>query len=166
MNDTLEIPRTSPTRYLSGIVALNILSERGTGDWHPDVFRRRRTRTPRSFVIERGQEADPSAILGEEGLYDAGPVLDAMHVPHPEGPVWAATHARAIADLVLGSILRDESPHHVALDDWMPRDGDKQEVLDLLERAVSQLDRQEVEALKKWVSESLGREDAHHGLRR
>ena len=55
-------------------------------------------------------------------------------VPHPKGPVYAATHARAIADLVLGAILRDESPDFVPLDDWMPRDDDKREVRALLDK--------------------------------
>jgi hypothetical protein len=45
---------------------------------------------------------------------------------------YAATHARAIADLVLGAVLNGQSPEFVRLDDWIPDDSDKQEVFDLL----------------------------------
>ena len=105
----LEIPQTSPTRYISGIVALNIPSERGTGDWHEtSIFFTSRVRMPRSFIIERGQPFDPSDFLGSVGRYDAAAALDSMGVKHPEGPVYAASHARAIADLVIASVLRGE----------------------------------------------------------
>src|SRR3981081_1884443 len=100
---SFSIPNTSPTRYLSGVVALNIISEKGTGDWHQDLFLRPRAKVARSFIIERGQAVDPSALLGTVGISDASGMLAAMHVPHPDGPVYAASHARAIADLVLGA---------------------------------------------------------------
>jgi hypothetical protein len=45
---------------------------------------------------------------------------------------YAATHARAIADLVLGAVLNGGSAEFVKLDDWMPGDSDKQEVFGLL----------------------------------
>src|ERR1700736_506469 len=147
----LFIPKTSPTRYLSGIVALNILSDRGTGDWHQDIFARPTSTHHRSFGVEKGADVDPIGLLGTNGIYDASAILDAMHVPHPDGPVYAASHARAIADLVLGAVLRDESPDFVGLDDWMPRDEDKSEVLRLLDEAAQHLERQQVESIAAWA---------------
>lgn len=163
---TLSIPKTSPTRYLSGIVALNILSDAGTGDWHQDIFLRPRPTPPRSFIIERGQEFDPSALLGDAGIYDASVMLDAMHVPHPDGPVYAATHARAIADLVLAAVLRGESPDFVALDDWMPSDEDKREVLDLLDAAALRVPKHNAQAIQNWVERCLAYERKPHGRNR
>jgi hypothetical protein len=152
----LSIPKTSPTRYLSGIVALNILSDRGTGDWHQDIFTQPPSTPPRSFIIEKGTDVDPIGLLGTNGIYDASGMLDAMHVPHPDGPVYAASHARAIADLVLSAVLRGESPDFVGLDDWMPRDEDKSEVLCLLDEAAQHLELQHVDPIEAWVERNGG----------
>jgi len=153
----LEIPQTSPTRYISGIVALNIPSERGTGDWHEtSIFFTSRVRMPRSFIIERGQPFDPSDFLGSVGIYDAAAALDSMGVKHPEGPVYAASHARAIADLVIASVLRGEMLDHVGLDDWMPRGEDKAEVFELLKPVLGMLSsKNHVEVLRRWIVENM-----------
>jgi len=149
----LAIPQTSPTRYISGIVALNIPSESGTGDWHQSsIFFVPRLKTPGSFIIELGQPFDPSELLGGVGIYDASPVLDSMRINHPEGPVYAASHARAIADLVIISLLRGTYPDHIDLDEWMPQDNDKAAVFALLRRASQKCDNKIVDALNKWIN--------------
>jgi len=152
----LAIPETSPTRYISGIVALNILSENGAGDWHQTaVFHEPVVRTPRSFIIERGQDYDPSALLGDIGVIDVAEVLDRMGVPHPDGPVYAADHTRACADLVIGFILREKPADFVVLDDWMPRPEDKEPVFRLLDRARPGLTETQRVLLDDWVRKNL-----------
>jgi hypothetical protein len=51
---------------------------------------------------------------------------------------------------VLSAILSNESPGYVVLDDWMPRDSDKQEVFDLLEVAMKQLSEEQKEQALSW----------------
>jgi hypothetical protein len=153
---TLVIPETSPTRYLSGIVALNIPSNEGTGDWHQtQIFFRPVVRVPRSFLVGHGLEFDPIPYVGETGIEDRTVDLDALGVEHPVGPVYAATHARAIVDLVLGAVVRGESPDFVALDDWMPRRDDKNAVLTLLDKANTRLDPRQVDTLRNWALKNL-----------
>jgi hypothetical protein len=108
-------------RYLSGIVAVNLPFSEPTGDWHyTQTFLR-----PNGLESSRFLSAGGGGVLGEAGLYDCAPALDAMGVPHPPGPVYAASHARAVADIVLDAIMHAEFPAFAALDDWMPRDEDK-----------------------------------------
>lgn len=94
-------------------------------------------------------------LLGDEGIYDCAPVLDRLRIPHPPGPVYAATHARAIADMVLCSILREQSPEHVTLDDWMPRNQDKVAVAHLLRHSSERLNAFMRSRLSTWLSRNL-----------
>ena len=152
LKSTLAIPETSPTRYLSGIVALNIPSGEGTGDWHQtQIFFRPYVRHPRSFLVGSGLDFDPTAYMGNAGVEDRSAELDALGVEHPAGPVYAATHARAIADLLLRAVLRGESPQFVTLDDWMPKDEQKQSVLALLAKARPHLTQQQNDTLRRWA---------------
>lgn len=95
----LTTPQTLPTRYISGIAALNILSDEGTGDWHAQaIFHLPRRKAPRSFLAGEGTGTNTLPLLGTDGIYDCAETLDGMHVDHPHGPVYAANHARATAD--------------------------------------------------------------------
>jgi hypothetical protein len=149
--ETLTIPPTTPRRYISGIAALNV----GTGDWHSEqVLHRRPARTPRTFLVGEGADFDTIPLLGDTGIYDCAPLLDRMGVPRPSGPVWAADHARAIADLVIVAVAFGDDPSFVALDDWMPRDGDKDRVFDLLGGAMERLASASRDAVRAWLDEN------------
>jgi hypothetical protein len=152
------IPETSPTCYISGIVALNSPCDAGTGDWHEDsVFLTPRVRIPRSFIIALGQEFDPSALLGEVGIYDASHALDNLGVKHPPGPVFAASHTRAIADMVLVSVLRGESTAHVSqLDDWLHTAAEMQEVVSIVELSIPKLSPEQAQSLEPWIKRVQG----------
>jgi hypothetical protein len=156
MNVAVTIPATSPYRYLGGMAALNLPSPTGTGDWHMEqtFFHSRETRS-RSFISGVDCATDTTSILGDIGVYDCTDLLDDLRIPHAEGSVYAANHARAIADLVLSAVLRDESPDFIRLDDWMPRDSDKQEVFDLLSIAFKQLRHKQQQALLAWQNKNV-----------
>lgn len=151
MNKSIRIPATAPDRYLGGMAALNLPSPRGTGDWHMEqtFFRQRETRS-RSFISGKGCLTDTTDLLGQEGIYDCSQLLDELQIEH-EGPAYAATHARAIADLVLSAVLKDRKPDHLELDDWMPHDEDKQQVYRLLNKAVSRLDLKHQVDVNAWI---------------
>lgn len=150
---------TSPTRYLGGMAALNLPSPQGTGDWHmvETFFSPNRTRS-RSFISGTGCLTDTTPLLGTQGIYECTALVKSLQIPHEAGAVYAANHARAIADLVLAAVLRGESPDFVRLDDWMPRDSDKQEVFAMLATALSQLEHQQQyqhhTALQAWQTKN------------
>lgn len=112
-------------------------------------FRPKRSRS-RLFVVGEGCEYDTNLLLGDAGIFECSGILDRCHIPHSQGEVFAANHARAIADMVLVSIQNNESLDHVLLDDWMPSDEDKAEVFKLLELAFCKLDSSAIERIGAW----------------
>ena len=147
----ITIPATSRRHYLGGMAALNLPSPTGTGDWHMEqTFFRQREKRSRSFISGAGCLTDTTPILGDTGIYDCTAVLDDLGIPHEGVSAYAANHARAIIDLVLAAVLRGASPDFVVLDDWMPRDRDKQKVFDLLTKALGHLNAEQQGAVLEW----------------
>ncbi|WP_216085959.1 hypothetical protein, partial [Shigella sonnei] len=125
------IPATSlhPLRYIGGMAALNLPSSTGTGDWHFwQTFERERRHRSRSFISGAGCPTDTTALLGDAGIYEASELLRTLGIRFEGRTAYAASHARACADLVLAAVMRGLSPDFVTLDDWMPREIDKQAV--------------------------------------
>jgi hypothetical protein len=149
------IPPTSlsPLVYIGGKAALNLPSATGTGDWHMEqtfFLPNPKQQRSRSFISGEGCATDTTSILRGEGIYDCTEILDKLGIPHESTAAYAADHARATADLVLDAVLRGLSPDSVVLDDWMPRDGDKEEVYFLLEEARPHLTAAQKEQLWAW----------------
>jgi len=133
------------------MAALNLPSPTGTGDWHTEqTFFRQREKRSRSFISGVGCPTDTTPMLGDTGVYDCTATLDELGIPHESAVAFAASHARACADLVLASVMRGVSPDFVALDDWMPRDSDKQQVFDLLEMALGHLTAEQKDKVLGW----------------
>lgn len=148
---SIAIPKTSRSRYLSGMAALNLPSPNGTGDWHlVETFFRPRQQRSRTFLAGFGCETDTNSYLADHGIYECSAIMDELQIPHPQGEVYAANHARAIADLVLGAVLSDGSPDYIQLDDWMPSESDKKEVFDLICMAFSKLNPEQQHKVKVW----------------
>lgn len=145
------LPATSKQVYLGGMAALNLPSPAGTGDWHMiHTYFRPRQKRSRSFVSGTGCSTDTNSMLGDEGIYDCTEILDRLGIPYALRPVYAASHARATADLVLDALMQGLSPGFVVLDEWMPRDADKRQVFALLAKAVPCLSIQQLEHLLLW----------------
>jgi FAD/FMN-containing dehydrogenase len=149
MSAPTPIPLTSlsPLVYIGGKAALNLPSATGTGDWHMEqtfFLPNPKKQRSRSFISGEGCATDTTAILGDDGIYDCTEILDKLGIPHDSAFAYAASHARAIADLALDSVLRDASP------DFVVRDGDKQEVYDILTKAHGHLTADQQEHVRWW----------------
>lgn len=145
------IPETSPDRYLGGMAALNLPTGIGTGDWHQvQTFFRPHRRLSRSFISGVGCQTDTTDLLGRAGIIDCTQVVESSRIPHHGARVFAATHARAVADLVLAAVRRGLSPDFVVLDDYMPRPDDKREVFDLLQIAAAKLSANDRQQVNVW----------------
>lgn len=150
------IPKIAQGCYLGGMAALNLPSPEGTGDWHfEQTFFRCRNRLSRSFISGKGCATDTTWIFGLEEIYDCTNTLDSMRVLYEAAPVYAASHSRAIADMVLDAIIRRESPDFIVLDDWMPFESSKAKVATLLKRTHAHLKPDELEALFLWESKQV-----------
>ena len=147
----ITLPATSRLCYLGGMAALNLPSPTGTGDWHTEqTFFRQREKRSRSFISGVGCSTDTTPMLGDTGVYDCTATLDELGIPHESAVAFAASHARACADLVLAAVMRGDQPDFVTLDDWMPRDSDKQQVFDLLAKALGHLTAEQRDKVLRW----------------
>lgn len=156
MMSVIPISSTAPNRYLSGMAALNIPSAKGTGDWHMiETFFSPHQQSSRLFITGSGCQDDTTPFLADMGVYDCSAILNSYGIPHPDGSVYAATHARAIADMVLVTILDGRFPNFIPLDDWMPRDIDKQAVFNLLETAAGRIDEAGRKRILTWIEANL-----------
>lgn len=104
------LPKTTPKRYLSGLAALN----RPHGI-KPDE--RRETK-----ISLHPEDPLNELILTtsnfELGIFDSVDILDAHEIAHEESSVWVATHARAIADMLLFSVSRDLPFDSILINEW------------------------------------------------
>jgi hypothetical protein len=155
------IPPTSlsPLVYIGGLAALNLPARSGSGDWHlEETFFSQKPKASRSFLFGVGCETDTTSFFEAEGIfddiYDCTEILDRLGIPYEGAIVYAATHARAIADLLLGAVLRGESTDFVVLDDWMPHTWGKESVIFLLDEARSHLTKEQQDQLWAWEMEN------------
>ncbi|WP_081261769.1 hypothetical protein [Moraxella catarrhalis] len=153
----------SPSLYISGKRALNVLdSQNQTGDWHRyDAWHHPNAGVGLYQVAGKDCQLDTTPYLGDLGVFHANElVYDKMGLPNFGDTVYCATHARAIADLVIAeafftppfrgtSLFRTMSLFD--LDDFMGMPEDKQKVYDLLEIAIPKLPKEQASHVSEWL---------------
>lgn len=158
----------SPQHYISGQRALNIYDHvHGTGDWHTVETWLPTSPLARFSLMGKGEEFNTNAYLGAEGVINVTEILQRMGTPQFAPVVWAASHARAIADMVIcdaldGKDIRNKKTHLTVtlndLDDWMPAPEDKMRVYHLLHIAISSLPQQAKAIAQAWVTAAKARD--------
>lgn len=145
----LTIPPTSRQRYISNMVALNIHSPNGTGDWHsaatfakpiPEYL----------FLCGDNQPNNTNHLLGDTGVIDGTQRLNRMGIYPEHTPVFIADHPRACFDLLYVLVLQQGAVRSLILDDWFPAIEDKEAVYTLIQQAEPHLNAQEKERLETW----------------
>ncbi len=145
------LPETSKDHYLTGITALNIPSDEGTGDWHfvskfidtPDFIPRK--------TVAGIDTYSTNEILGETGIFDAYSVLIEAGVQPTTNQVYAADHYRATADLLFDSIKKGyDIERSIYLDDWLPEPDEKERLFSLTDQFRDVLTKKEWQRLEKW----------------
>ena len=118
MLQPIEIPSTTPLRYISYNQALN-LREPGedTGDWHFKVMFFCMDGGPRDTanLAGEGTDVDSTPSLGSYGVRDMADELARKKVLPKCGPVHVANHYRAITDLALEEFLHRRVPMTVSV---------------------------------------------------
>ena len=105
----VEIPPTTPERYITGLYALNLAAPEGTsGDWH-DVFHwQDGAEQPRQVTLAGMGDIETSPIYGGLGIYEGKDrlVAQGLDIPASMQRVYIANHSRAILDLLYRSLNR------------------------------------------------------------
>ncbi|OBX04149.1 hypothetical protein QV06_07850 [Gallibacterium genomosp. 3] len=146
----LMIPPTHPNYYVSSIVALNIHSPQGTGDWHSAAALNDDAYPQDFYIYGTQQKHNTHHLLGNLGIIDGTSRLNAMGYYPENSPVWLADHPRACVDYLYTAVLQTGSIGRVILDDWFPNEEDKQSVYKLLNQIEPLLTPQERENLQLW----------------
>ncbi|WP_369524895.1 hypothetical protein [Neisseria polysaccharea] len=146
----LYIPPTTPDRYVSSIVALNIISPDGTGDWHSAGSLHDNAFPEDIYIYGEGQKKNTNDLLGRDGIIDGTARLNRMGYFPENAPVWLADHPRACVDLLYTTVLQDGILGTVMLDEWFPAPEDKQAVYRLLDKMEPHLSSSEKENLTLW----------------
>jgi hypothetical protein len=88
------------------------------------------------------------------GVIDVTSILKQMGKPEFAPIVYAASHARAIADMVICNALEGKIFSSVTLqdlDDWMPSNEDKERVYSLLHIALNRLPESAAILVQQWL---------------
>ena len=150
----LYIPQTCPECYISSIVALNVHSPNGTGDWHSAAALNDNAYPQDFYIYGEGQKRNTNHLLGNLGVIDGTKRLNEMGYYPENYPVWLADHPRACVDYLYTAVFQTGSIGRVILDDWFPNNDDKQSVYDLLNKIEPHLTEQEMDNLKLWKSKN------------
>jgi hypothetical protein len=155
----IEIPATTPWRYISFNRALNLrMPGEDTGDWHFQVSFFCSTEEPRksATLAGKGMDVDTTPSLGELGVRDMAAVLERNKVCTDCGPVFAANHYRAIADLALAEVQEKRFPRRVTnrcINQWLDTPEQVETLLDhYLCPILSQLSGAELVLYNEWLS--------------
>ena len=147
--------------YITGIPALN-LPVGPLGDWHgymwrPEIGTNDSTRTPANEAACR----IGMSLWGCEALVDARKALATIGHPAARSahPVWAATHPRAVAEMVMHSLYEQGDIYATDLHEtrrWLDSEGRRACAL-MLERAAPTLDATPRARLNAWTKELITR---------
>lgn len=146
----LFIPHTTPEHYISSIVALNIRSPEGTGDWHSAQALREEAFPLDFYLYGHQQKHNTNLLLGTRGIIDGTQRLHDMGYFPDNTPVWVADHPRACVDYLYYAVLKTGQLGRVMLDEWFPADEDKRAVYALLDALEPALTPHEKETLALW----------------
>lgn len=148
-------PHTSERNYITGKAALNVPNKDGSfADWHFDeVFL-----SGRGKIRIAGQDATETAtLLGNYGIRECGGVLRRFGVSLPtDDKVYAASHIRAILDMVLYSIANQRPPEHVTVHDMLDAPEDVAELQTQVKTLQSKItDKITSSLLTQWAQKQI-----------
>ncbi len=86
---------------------------------------------------------DTNTYFGNDGIFKVNDILRKMGIPQFSENVWAANHARSIADLVIYLASQGKNPCSVigfyGFDDFMELPSDKEKAFALLEKSLNHI---------------------------
>lgn len=145
------LPKTNYQHYLTGITALNIYSEDGTGDWHfSENFLEDENYIPRKQLAGI-DTCSSNEYLGKKGIFNCYQVLLESGLKPSTKEVFSADHYRAIADMLLDGIIKgNDIEASIIIDDWLPEDNEKEKLFCLLNNFKSALTKKQWQKIEAW----------------
>jgi hypothetical protein len=151
--NTIDFPYTSPTRYLTGMTALNIPAPENTGgDWHFSGAFRSSSFPENLKLAGEGLEWNTNALFGEYGIHECSDILRSRGISIPDGvQIFSANHYRAILDMLYRSVSSGHIPQHLAIGDWLDTEEQKKEFFRLLDRFFDRFSPSQQTLVSVWI---------------
>jgi DNA-binding MarR family transcriptional regulator len=148
---TGSLPKTSMRHYLTAKTALNIPSDEGTGDWHFfEMFVGSHGRKAGPFFIAGINVSDTFDILGLEGIADESEKLRELGL-ECNGPVYAASHYRAMADLIYYRLQDGVGLDSYKINEWFPALNDQGKLIAMLQVLATGIEQSKEKQLNNWL---------------
>lgn len=139
---------------MSGLASLNLPSETGSGDWHFDnVFSGKGTIN--GFYAGEGTAINTNHLFGATGVQEISKILEKLNLSFEGYEAYAASHSRAIADLIFDSISKHSNPNFIVLDDWLTDSKDIQGFLTFIDILSANITTKQNELLNLWKLSNL-----------
>lgn len=147
----------SEKRYITGMEALNLPAPEDTsGDWHfLNVWYRDRERDIDVVTLAgEGEEINTNPIYGSYGVYRCDEGLKQRGLEMEGASAWAASHFRAILDLLYGQIKKGRYPDWLqeASEDWLDTEEEKKTLLEKAAMMLPHLLPEEQALLIQWIN--------------
>tara|TARA_R110000822_G_scaffold46446_3_gene123521 strand:+ start:2048 stop:2482 length:435 start_codon:yes stop_codon:yes gene_type:complete len=135
--------------YLSGLASLNLPSETGSGDWHFDnVFSG--TGTSYGFYAGNGAAINTNHLFGSTGIQEVSKILENLNLSFEGQEAYAASHSRAIADLMFDCISKHTHTSFIVLDDWLTDSDDIKSLRAFIDILSANITTKQNELLNSW----------------
>lgn len=157
----IEIPETTPQRYITGKAALNLPAPEGTsGDWHFVIsfYDPANSNKPLSLLLAgEGEQLNTNPIYGEYGIYECSEAMRRRNLILPEGmtAVYAANHFRAILDMVYNTLTVYQRVVALqgATEDWLDTEEQKEELLKEAAKMLPFFADKAQRQLQQWIDQ-------------
>lgn len=153
----IHLKQTSAKFYLSGLAALNLPSHSGSGDWHfQSVFSE--NGYTRGFYAGIGAEINTNSLYESNGIEECSQALKNLGIEFDGDEAYAATHPRAIADLLADTLHRGRQANFIVLDDWLNESQDLLKLNLLLDKLSNNLTAAQLRLLECWKNRNSQRD--------
>ncbi len=137
-------PLFNSISYYSGTVALNLYNSQLCGDWHSSIavksIETGKSKSP-FFIINNNAKLNTMDYLGLDGIVDYSKEIIIMGIKNYNNVVLVAKPSRAVADMLLYTIINDRDSSFIEVDNWIPRRKEKLEIFRILGNAKDKLSK-------------------------
>jgi len=137
-------PLFNSISYYSGTVALNLYNSEFSGDWHSSIavksIETGQSKSP-FFIMNNNAKLNTIEYLGLDGIVDYSKEIIQMGIKNFNNVVLVAKPYRAVADMLLYTIINNRSSSFIEVDNWIPRRKDKLEIFRILGNAKDKLSK-------------------------
>jgi len=129
--------------YYSGLISLNLYKSPNSGDWHSRIaldFLKYGKSKSKFALMGREGDFETNSFFGEEGIINYENEIKKFSPNNFYNIKYVANHIRAIADMLLYSIIEDKDFKSIDLYGWLPKDEDKAKVFNMIDSIKNLLD--------------------------